>query len=73
MQQVTIKVKKGVPRIKYSESFKKQVVREYESGAFSKKQVQIKYGIKGKSGLLKGRCEKCLFVILFVSDEKLSF
>jgi transposase len=51
MQQVTIKVKQYVPR-KFSESFKRQVVREYERGAFSKKQIQAKYGIKGKSGLL---------------------
>jgi transposase-like protein len=53
MQQVRIKLRKGVPAVEYSESFKKQVVREYERGAFSKKQIQLKYGIKGKSRLLE--------------------
>ena len=52
MQQVRIKLRSGVPFVHYSESFKKQVVREYEKGAFSKKQIQVKYGIKGKSRLL---------------------
>ena len=52
MAQLRITLSKGVPAVKYSEVFKKQVVREYERGAFSKKQIQVKYGIKGKSRLL---------------------
>lgn len=52
MQQVRVMLKTSVPVVSYSESFKKQVVREYERGAFSKKQIQVKYGIKGKSRLL---------------------
>lgn len=52
MQQIRIKLRTGVPVVQYSEVFKKQVVREYEKGAFSKKQIQAKYGIKGKSRLL---------------------
>jgi transposase len=52
MQQLRVKIRTGVPGGSYSESFKKQVVREYERGAFSKKQIQLKYGIRGKSMLL---------------------
>jgi transposase len=52
MQQLRIKLRSGVPAVQYSETFKKQVVGEYENGAFSKKQIQVKYGIKGKSRLL---------------------
>ena len=52
MQQVRIRIRTGVPFVQYSEAFKKQAVREFESGAFSKKQIQVKYGIKGKSRLL---------------------
>ena len=52
MEQVKIRLNKGVPVVKYSEAFKKEVVREYEKGAFNKKQIQVRYGIKGKSRLL---------------------
>ena len=52
MEQLRIRLKTGVPCPQYKESFKKQVVREFERGAFSKKQIQDKYGIKGKSRLL---------------------
>jgi transposase-like protein len=52
MQQFKIKLRAGSPAVKYSESFKRQVVQEYERGAFNKKQIQVKYGIKGKSRLL---------------------
>ncbi len=52
MQQVRIKLRTGIPVVQYSEAFKKQVVREYEKGAFNKRQIQAKYGIKGKSRLL---------------------
>jgi transposase len=53
VQQVRIKLRGPVPVVRYSESFKKQVVREYESGAMGKRQIQRKYGIKGKSRLLE--------------------
>jgi len=52
MQQFQIKLRTGSPAVRYSESFKRQVVHEYEKGAFNKKQIQLKYGIKGKSRLL---------------------
>lgn len=52
MAQLTIRLKSGIPTPHYSEAFKKQVVLEYEKGAFSKNQIQTKYGIKGKSRLL---------------------
>lgn len=52
MDQLTVKLKSGIPCPHYSESFKKQVVRDYESGHLNKKQVQKKYGIGGKSRLL---------------------
>jgi transposase len=52
MPQLRITLRKGGPAPKYSEVFKKQVVREYERGGLSKKQLQVKYGIKGKSRLL---------------------
>jgi transposase-like protein len=52
MEQIKIRLRTGSPTPHYSEAFKKQVVREYENGAFSKKQIQVKYGIKGKSRLL---------------------
>lgn len=42
---------------KYSEAFKKQVVREYESGRISKNDLQRKYGIGGNASILKW-CKK---------------
>ena len=53
MEQIRIRLRKGGPVVSYSENFKKPVVREYEKGAFSKKQIQVKYNIKGKSRLLE--------------------
>jgi transposase-like protein len=41
------------PLNKYSESFKKQVVREYESGLLNKDQLMRKYSIGGKSMVLE--------------------
>lgn len=38
---------------KYTEAFKRQVVREYEKGLVSKDQLRHKYGIAGKSAVLK--------------------
>ena len=37
-----------IPVIRYSEAFKRQVVREYEAGA-SASRLREKYGIKGRS------------------------
>lgn len=37
----------------YSESFKKQVVQEFESGRWSKNELQRKYAIGGNSTVLK--------------------
>lgn len=41
----------------YSESFKKLVVSEYESGSLNKDQLQRKYGIKG-NGCIPGWLKK---------------
>jgi transposase-like protein len=38
---------------KYSEAFKRQVVREFESGSLNKDQLQRKYGIGGNSRILE--------------------
>lgn len=38
---------------KYSEAFKRQVVREYESGSLNKDQLQQKYSIGGNSVILE--------------------
>jgi transposase len=40
------------PQKKYSESFKRMVVKEYEKGLLSKDQLQVKYGIGGNSRVL---------------------
>ena len=40
------------PPRKFSEAFKKQVVREFEKGYLNKDQLMIKYGLKGKSAVL---------------------
>ncbi|NML22358.1 IS3 family transposase [Pseudoflavitalea sp. G-6-1-2] len=52
MKQVRVKLKVSVPVARYSESFKRQVVREFERGGVSKDALQVKYGIKGKSRVL---------------------
>ena len=44
---------KGSKRMYYSESEKRQVVREYESCAYSKEYLSEKYGIQGSSTLLQ--------------------
>ncbi len=44
---------KGSKRMYYSESEKRQVVREYESCAYSKEFLSKKYGIQGSSTLLQ--------------------
>lgn len=48
---------KGSKSIYYSVSLKRQVVREYESGHFSKTELCEKYGILGSSTLLEW-CKK---------------
>lgn len=53
MEQLTIRLKSCVPSTHYSESFKKQVVREYEQGYLNKQQLKSKYGIGGKSRVLE--------------------
>lgn len=41
------------PITRYSESFKRAVVKEYERGILNKDQIQSKYGIKGNSRVLE--------------------
>jgi transposase-like protein len=48
---------KGSQSIYYSVNLKRQVVREYESGYFSKAELCAKYGILGSSTLLEW-CKK---------------
>jgi len=52
MKEKGLKVKVIVPVIKYSESFKMAIVKEYESGNLNKDQIKAKYGIGGKSAIL---------------------
>jgi transposase-like protein len=52
MEQVRIRLKTGSPAPRYSETFKKQVVREFEQGVLNKDQLQRKYGLGGKSRVL---------------------
>ena len=52
MGQLKIVLKSRPPKPKYSEAFKKQVVRDFEQGGLSKDQVMEKYGIGGKSRVL---------------------
>lgn len=40
------------PSIRYSEAFKRAVVREYERGILNKAQIKAKYDIGGKSRVL---------------------
>ena len=53
MDQIRIVLKKGKPQPKFSETFKRQVVREFEQGLLNKDQLQLKYGIGGNSTVLK--------------------
>lgn len=52
MQQLTIRIKSGQPQRKFSEVFKKEVVRDFEQGVLNKDQIQIKYGLLGNSTVL---------------------
>ncbi len=53
MDQLRIRLRSGSPTPHYSESFKKQIVREYVRGALNKDQLQRKYQIGGKSTVLE--------------------
>lgn len=53
MSYKVIKVKGEAWQNKYSESFKRSVVAEYERGLLNKDQIQAKYGIKGNSRVLE--------------------
>lgn len=51
----------SAPLKKYSEAFKRKVVKEFEKGILNKDQLQVKYGIGGNSVILEwcrkyGRC-----------------
>lgn len=52
--KVSIRVTQ-IPR--YSEAFKRKVVREYETGKISKNELQRKYGLGGNAIVLKW-CKK---------------
>ena len=52
MQQLAIRIKSVQPRKRYSEAFKKEVVRDYEQGLLNKDEIQIKYGLGGNSTVL---------------------
>ena len=46
------KGKRSAPQRKYSDSFKRMVVAEYERGPLNKDRIQEKYGIGGNSRVL---------------------
>jgi hypothetical protein len=52
MRHRSSQAKKLSPPRKFSESFKKQVVKEFEQGYLNKDQLQIKYGLRGNSAVL---------------------
>lgn len=53
MRNQEIRSKVHNPEKRYSESFKKQVVQEYERGFLNKDEIQLKYGIGGNSRVLE--------------------
>ena len=53
MNKQMIRIKLVSPAKTYSEAFKKQVVREYESGMLNKDQLMRRYNIKGNSSVLQ--------------------
>lgn len=53
MEQLKVLLRKGKPQQKFSEVFKRQVVREFEKGLLNKDQLQRKYGLGGNSTILK--------------------
>ena len=52
MEEEAVRVKITVPSKKYSDSFKKMVVQQYEKGMLNKDDLQRKYGIGGNSCVL---------------------
>jgi transposase len=53
MRPLKVVLKTSRPHQRFSEAFKKQVVREYEEGLLNKDQLQKKYGLGGNSAVLK--------------------
>jgi transposase-like protein len=53
MNQLRVFMKTGTPPKKFSESFKRKIVKEFESGLLNKDQLQRKYGIGGNSVVLE--------------------
>jgi transposase-like protein len=53
MEQLKMLLRRGTPLRKYSEGFKKQVVREFEKGLLNKDELKDKYNIGGKSMILE--------------------
>lgn len=53
MRNQEIRSKERRPEKRYSESFKKKVVHEYERGFLNKDEIQVKYGIGGNSRVLE--------------------
>jgi transposase len=53
MDILKVSLKTGKPPKKFSEAFKKQIVREYEGGLLNKDQLMRKYKLGGKSLVLQ--------------------
>ena len=53
MKQLKVTLKRGKPQPKFSEAFKKAVVKEFEQGLLNKDQLKSKYGLGGNSTVLK--------------------
>ncbi len=53
MEQLKVTVNAGKPRPRFSEAFKRGVVKEFEQGLLNKDQLQRKYGLGGNTTLLK--------------------
>lgn len=53
MEQLKISIKATKLQKTFSESFKRQVVKEFEQGLLNKDQLQVKYGLGGNSTVLK--------------------
>lgn len=53
MESLKITIKATKPQKRFTEAFKRQVVREFEKGLLNKDQLQVKYGLGGNSTVLK--------------------
>jgi hypothetical protein len=51
MQQKSSQAKNAYPPRKFSEAFKKQMVREFVQGFLNKDQLQIEYGLRGNAAV----------------------